>query len=675
MTIGTNTARVSFNCNGVSPVFPVPIQAYLATDFLVLATNVTTGVVTTLVLNSDYTMVASGTLNPTAWTLTTLTSQLASPYATGISLQVILNPVENQQTQYVQGQAFASLAVQTNMDRLTQMTQRLTDQVGRTLRAPDGDVSPILLLPGATQRANRYQAYDVNGNAIVVAALPATTSPAVSYPQLAGEVSPINLQYNYGDLRRYGCDLTGLTDSTTLFQNAATSIGALGGGVVFHPGGTVMVNQAVKLSSNTTLAGVGPASIIQANPTYVGVNGGGGGYAAQTCHMIGNVNFAAVALTDHDITVRDIAFNWGSVVIASGGAHSISFHFVNRVTCYNVSSTNGENVTSFISCLDTQTLFCHGLNCKNAYFDDWGGTGSAHVISCTGRTTSGTTAQGIQFSGQGSYGDTGQARNAVVAFCELYGIQNAGTASAIICNDAGAGSSSGRFKTFGNYVESSDNGWVAQGTIGEAMSIGDTFRACTTGAPILMLAGSSGSPADCRIINPTLIDCSHTGGNVAMIVINGTNNRVSGIKVMSPGGVLYTLIAWIPSTSVNCFASIEKAPNGSGGARTFNQSTSSWMTDRDDLDSFPSPATTIATIASAATIAPTAYLTEITGAVTINTITVPPGCQNGGKLVFITGGTWVTGVAGNIQNVSTPVAGRPLEMTYIPQLGKWFGSY
>jgi hypothetical protein len=32
MTIGTNTARVSVNCYGVTKIFPVPIQAYLGSE-------------------------------------------------------------------------------------------------------------------------------------------------------------------------------------------------------------------------------------------------------------------------------------------------------------------------------------------------------------------------------------------------------------------------------------------------------------------------------------------------------------------------------------------------------------------------------------------------------------------------------------------------------------------
>lgn len=207
MTIGSIAARVTLNADGVSTVFPVAIQAYVATDLSVMLTS-PAGVETPLVLNSNYTLAPAGTLQPPAWSLTTLGPVLANGY----TLQVFINPVQTQQTQYVQGQAFPSLAVQTNLDRLTSMVQRLQDQVNRSVRAPDGDVFPSMLLAPATQRALQYLACDAAGNVITVAALPGSTITAagigaVLYPiqtveTIAGVV-PVNLQYAPIDPRRY----------------------------------------------------------------------------------------------------------------------------------------------------------------------------------------------------------------------------------------------------------------------------------------------------------------------------------------------------------------------------------------------------------------------------------------------------------------------------------------
>jgi len=230
MTIGTS-ARVSFACDGTSKVFPVPIQGYQAIDFAVILTAPASagGGETTLVLNSDYSLATSGTLSPTAWTLTTLA---AAAYLAGYTLQVFINPVVSQQTQYVQGQQFPSLAIQTNFDRLTQMVQRIVDRLTRTVSVPDGDVNPTLQLPAAALRANTGLIFDANGNA-TVGTIPTVTFTqamfnaflglATPYARTQAEITlgliPVNILYPPGNALRWGADPTGIADSTVALQN------------------------------------------------------------------------------------------------------------------------------------------------------------------------------------------------------------------------------------------------------------------------------------------------------------------------------------------------------------------------------------------------------------------------------------------------------------------------
>jgi hypothetical protein len=242
MTIASNTARVLYNTDGVSAVFPVPIQAYQATDFLALLTNETTGVATPLVLNSDYTLVPSGTLTPPQWSLATLSSQFASPYAIGSVLQIILNLPEVQQTQYTQGQAFPSQSMLTNVDRLTQMTIRLTDQAARTLRAPDGDVNPLFVLPNAKLRAAMVQAYDSLGNPTLVP-LGGQPFPALQI------ISPM----------QYGAVGNGIADDTVAIQNA---ISANPGAWIIFPGLTFKISSQINITKACKITGVPGHTVI-----------------------------------------------------------------------------------------------------------------------------------------------------------------------------------------------------------------------------------------------------------------------------------------------------------------------------------------------------------------------------------------------------------------------------
>ena len=205
---------------------------------------------------------------------------------------------------------------------------------------------------------------------------------------------------------------------------------------------------------------------------YVGVNGAT--YALQTCQMLQNYNFAATALTDTNLQVEDIGFDWGSVTIVGGGAHSISFRYVDTVHISKVAATGGENVTALLACKDTYTLYCEGRNQKNCYFDHWDAAGDAFVIGCVGRTNV-DIAQGIQFTGTGSFSEPRNSINCVSAFNRIYNVKSAGlSSSGIIANANQAASSVLRFLSIGNHVEDCDLGIVFQGAIGQHQSLFDT---------------------------------------------------------------------------------------------------------------------------------------------------------------------------------------------------------
>ena len=233
MTISTSISKVAYVGDGFSTVFAVPMQAYAATDFTVLET-VYTGGVTTLVLNSSYTMASTGSQTPPQWTLT-----LASALPVGTTLTIELTPLLQQQTTLVQGQAFPSLAVQTALDRTVQMCQRLSDQLTRTVHAPDGDqFTGNFALPIAQARANTYLGFDANGNVATLSnlvagtVLSAATIGGFLYPLTNAESAasaPISAAwYPPLDVRRYGA----LFNNVAIDNNAINAGFAVGGQTV-----------------------------------------------------------------------------------------------------------------------------------------------------------------------------------------------------------------------------------------------------------------------------------------------------------------------------------------------------------------------------------------------------------------------------------------------------------
>lgn len=88
-------------------------------------------------------------------------------------------------------------------------------------------------------------------------------------------------------------------------------------------------------------------------------------------------------------------------------------------------------------------------------------------------------------------------------------------------------------------------------------------------------------------------------------------------------------------------------------------------------DKQPNPVT----LASAATIAPTTFLTFVTGTVTIATITPPVSGPHMLALCFITASPGVFLTSGNIQIAYQPVINRVILLFYDPATAKyWVGA-
>ena len=82
------------------------------------------------------------------------------------------------------------------------------------------------------------------------------------------------------------------------------------------------------------------------------------------------------------------------------------------------------------------------------------------------------------------------------------------------------------------------------------------------------------------------------------------------------------------------------------------------------------------TIASAATVAPAAPITFISGTAAIVTITVPAAIvTGGGTITFIPTGAFTWTAAGNIAILGTAVVSRALTFTYDTTTTKWYPSY
>lgn len=74
--------------------------------------------------------------------------------------------------------------------------------------------------------------------------------------EISAAVTPVSYAYQPGDLRRYGCDLTGGTDNSAQITNAiAAAVAGNGVGYIYHPGGTISHASQITIPNGLTVMG------------------------------------------------------------------------------------------------------------------------------------------------------------------------------------------------------------------------------------------------------------------------------------------------------------------------------------------------------------------------------------------------------------------------------------
>lgn len=163
--------------------------------------------------------------------------------------------------------------------------------------------------------------------------------------------------------------------NTAAIQAAMTYAGTIGGIVVFQPGVVYNINTPLLQTSGTAL--YGPNATLK--PVAVGA------WIGSDYAIIKNLNFTAVSLTDHDLRVEGLRFDY-SVLGNYGGTHAIRYTAAQRIRVENTYCTGSNDHSAFIGCDDTLAFACISENMNNASHDHWGtsarGPSNARVIGC-----------------------------------------------------------------------------------------------------------------------------------------------------------------------------------------------------------------------------------------------------------------------------------------------------
>lgn len=160
MTVPSTQSRIQYTGDGVSTQFDFPFAFQQNADVKVLRIS-QTGVQTTLVEGSDYTLAAvSGGGRVT----------LSVSLPIGVKLTIFRDPELVQEIDLRENDRFFAETIEQGLDRLTQISQALAVRQELALTLPEAEVGPNTEIPDVATRANKVLGFDASGNLIVVEA-------------------------------------------------------------------------------------------------------------------------------------------------------------------------------------------------------------------------------------------------------------------------------------------------------------------------------------------------------------------------------------------------------------------------------------------------------------------------------------------------------------------------
>lgn len=156
MTVSSSTARVSYSGNGSTQAFAVPFY-FLANNQLLVVLRSSTGVETTQVLGTNYTVTGAGVLTGGTVTMT------VAP-ASGTTLVISRNVPLTQETDLQPNDRLPAETLEQSLDKLTMIAQQFDEADDRTLKFPLTDSTSIsAALPPSGTRAGKFLKFDLNG--------------------------------------------------------------------------------------------------------------------------------------------------------------------------------------------------------------------------------------------------------------------------------------------------------------------------------------------------------------------------------------------------------------------------------------------------------------------------------------------------------------------------------
>jgi len=175
MTINSTTRSISYEGNGTVSSFDFAFKVFQSSDLYVVSLNESTGVETTLVLNTNYTVALNADQNYSPGGTITIT---AGAPASGTRITITSTIANLQPTDLSNQGGFYPDVINNSLDRACIQIQQVNSAISRQLVAPVSDgTTTTLTLPTKENRASKYLAFDASG---APTASSGTVNPVVS---------------------------------------------------------------------------------------------------------------------------------------------------------------------------------------------------------------------------------------------------------------------------------------------------------------------------------------------------------------------------------------------------------------------------------------------------------------------------------------------------------------
>lgn len=251
MTISSTIRTVQYIGNGTASLFTFAFKVFQAADLNVVQLQDSTGIETTLMLTTDYTVTLNADQNANPGGAITLT---AGALASGYTLTITSSIANLQPTDLSNQGGFYPEVINDALDRATIQIQQIADGLDRTLKIPISDSGTLnMTLPTAAERANMYMSFDANGEPFAASGtgndsalrtdLAASTGAAlVGFTQSGGGASlrtALDKMREVISVKDYGAIGDGVANDTAA---VAAAIAQSSGKCLVFPAGTYLVD-------------------------------------------------------------------------------------------------------------------------------------------------------------------------------------------------------------------------------------------------------------------------------------------------------------------------------------------------------------------------------------------------------------------------------------------------